>query len=214
VSTDGDGLVQGLKRDVQVELKDKTVVVLGTGGAATEAVNECLRQKCVALWIGSRDEQKRQRLCDYLDKSRSAAGRIMTTFGEFNPQVRKMKTTGFDIADVNTAKQWPEDVVVINATTLGMKRDDPVPFDVSLLGRYACIFDMVYNRQGTTKFVEAARARDLRAADGLGMLIWQGAKSLTIWIQAHEGIEIEPESIAQTMMAAACATLGLPPRHA
>jgi shikimate dehydrogenase len=209
-NTDGYGLVLALKRDVQVELKGKAVVILGAGGAASEAASECVRQKCAALWIGSRDEEKRRQLCELLEKTNNVVRLIPS---KFNSET-KVETKGFDISDTATAKQWPEDVVVINATTLGMKRDDPLPFDVSLLGKYACVFDMVYNRQGPTKFVDAARARDLHAADGLGMLIWQGAKSLTIWIKAHEGIEIKPESIAQTMMDAACTPLGLPPRHA
>jgi len=204
-STDGYGLVQGLKRDLQVLLRGKTVVMLGTGGAASEAAKECVMQGCAVLWIGGRDAEKRRQLREQVHNRR--VRHPMNT-------PKEAKIFDFDLADTTVAKDWPEDVVVINATTLGMKREDPLPLEVSLLGKRASVFDMVYNRQGPTKLVEAARARDLRAADGLGMLIWQGAKSLTMWLKVHEGLDISPESIAQTMMDAACATLGLPHRHA
>jgi len=209
-NTDGYGLTQSLKRDLQVTVKGKTVVILGSGGAAVEAANECLSRHCAALWIGSRDGEKRAKLCDYLKSSHNVVRLIPS---KFNPPEPGVEVTGFDINDASVAKNWPNDVIVINATTLGMKSGDALPFDVSLLGRYACVFDMVYNRQGPTKFVEAARARDLRASDGLGMLIWQGAKSLTLWIKWQEGIEIKPEAISQTMMDAALAPLGQPPRN-
>jgi shikimate dehydrogenase len=194
--TDPYGLKMVLSNELQVNLAGKTAVVLGAGGAARSAVVQGLEAKAAAIWIGNRTKDTLTGLLERLQP--------------FDPG---RKVRGFDAASP-PARDWPKDVVVINATTVGMKRHDPLPFDVKLLGKDARVFDMVYNRDGPTKFVAAARAHGLRAADGLGMLVWQGAKSLSIWIKAQEGIEVKPEDIAPTMMAAAGAALGLPPRHA
>ena len=204
-NTDGYGLARALKQDLGKDISGNPIVILGTGGAASGAADECLNHDCSALWIGGREEQKRLNAIKGIKKYISDVLKLEPTANS--------KIKGFDLLKP-LASEWPPDVIVINATTLGMKRNDPLPFDVSLLGNKACVFDMVYNREGPTKFVVAARERGLRAADGLGMLVWQGAKSLTIWIKAHEGIDIQPEAIAPTMMTAACAALGLPPRHA
>ena len=194
--TDPYGLKMVLANELEVNLAGKTAVVLGAGGAARSAVVHGLEARAAAIWVGNRTKDTLTGLLERLQPF--DPGRKVRGFDALNPPVR----------------DWPKDVVVINATTVGMKRHDPLPFDVKQLGHDARVFDMVYNREGPTKFVAAARAHGLRATDGLGMLVWQGAKSLSIWIQALEGIEIKPEAIAQTMMAAACAALGLPPRHA
>lgn len=68
---------------------------------------------------------------------------------------------------------------------------------------------MTFQYGDTTRFVTVAKNRGLRATDGVGMLVWQGAKSLTIWIKAHEGIDIKPEDIARIMMDAACDALNI-----
>jgi shikimate dehydrogenase len=196
--TDPYGLGLALQNELGVNFysPEKTAVILGAGGAARSAAVYCLDSKSSAIWIGNR--------------SMSNLTPLLERLRPFDPQNR---IRGFDVANP-PAQAWAKNAVIINATTVGMKRNDPLPFDVKLLGQDAKVFDMVYNRHGPTKFVAAAQARGLRAADGLGMLVWQGAKSLSIWIKAHEGIDITPEAIAPTMMAAACAALGLPPRHA
>jgi shikimate dehydrogenase len=200
-NTDGYGMIQSLKRDLGVDLAAKTVVLLGAGGAASGVAGECIRHGCKALWIGNRDGKRQAKLIaelgEYLKET--------STPGLPIPEVR-----GFDISSPDPSK-WPADVVVINATTLGMKPDDRLPLVVRYLGelgKQASVFDMVYNREGTTKFVEAARAQGLRATDGLSMLVWQGAASLCIWLKEHLQLGTKPADVAQVMMDAACDALG------
>jgi shikimate dehydrogenase len=70
--------------------------------------------------------------------------------------------------------------MVINATPLGLRHDDPLPLDPSLAPQAAAAFDMVY-RTGETPWVRAMRAAGFRAADGRGMLVAQGAGALERW---------------------------------
>jgi shikimate dehydrogenase len=69
--------------------------------------------------------------------------------------------------------------LVVNATPVGISGDD-LPIDPELLPDSAALLDLVY-RKGETPFVRLARARGLRAADGMEMLLEQGARSFVQW---------------------------------
>jgi shikimate dehydrogenase len=76
--------------------------------------------------------------------------------------------------------------IVVQATSCGMAGADPgaiaadaVAWDA--LPSDAVAIDVVY-AAGETPFLAAARARGLRATDGLGMLARQGALALELWL--------------------------------
>jgi len=70
--------------------------------------------------------------------------------------------------------------LVVNATPLGMRDDDPLPVDVAAIPSDAPVMDLVY-RAGETRLVHAARGRGLLATDGLPMLVEQGALAFERW---------------------------------
>jgi shikimate dehydrogenase len=70
--------------------------------------------------------------------------------------------------------------LVVNATPIGMT-DDALPVPVEALEPDAAVVDLVY-RRGGTPWVHAARARGLRAEDGLAMLLEQGALAFERWL--------------------------------
>jgi len=69
--------------------------------------------------------------------------------------------------------------LVVNATPIGL-HDDALPLPVDALGANAAVLDLVY-RAGETALVRAARARGLRASDGMAMLVEQGAAAFARW---------------------------------
>jgi shikimate dehydrogenase len=69
--------------------------------------------------------------------------------------------------------------LVVNATSVGM-RDNELPLDPARLRASATVLDLVY-RRGETDWVRAARERGLPAADGLVMLVEQGAAAFERW---------------------------------
>ena len=71
-------------------------------------------------------------------------------------------------------------MLVVNATPLGLGDGDRLPVPIERLPRGAAVFDLVY-RRGGTPWVRAARADGLTAADGLGMLVEQGALAFERW---------------------------------
>jgi shikimate dehydrogenase len=62
----------------------------------------------------------------------------------------------------------------INATPLGLKPEDALPFPDDRLSGCRAALDLVY-APGGTRWVRECRARGLHAADGRGMLVAQGA---------------------------------------
>jgi shikimate dehydrogenase len=69
--------------------------------------------------------------------------------------------------------------IVVNATTIGLY-DDQLPVPIDVLPERAIILDVVY-KPGETAWIRAARATGRTAADGLEMLVEQGAASFEIW---------------------------------
>lgn len=70
--------------------------------------------------------------------------------------------------------------LLVNTTSLGMKDQPPLDLDVGRLPSDAVVADLVYIPLHTP-LLSAARARGLRTADGLGMLLHQAVGGFTLW---------------------------------
>jgi shikimate dehydrogenase len=70
--------------------------------------------------------------------------------------------------------------IVVNATSLGMRETDDLPIDPATFASDTVVVDVVYSRR-ETRLVREARARGLRATDGLSMLVGQGAEAFEFW---------------------------------
>lgn len=69
--------------------------------------------------------------------------------------------------------------VTIQASSLGLKHDDPPPVQPALLlDSGTSYYDTIYHETALLKF---ARANGIAVADGRTMLLYQGVKSLSIW---------------------------------
>jgi shikimate dehydrogenase len=68
--------------------------------------------------------------------------------------------------------------IVINATSAGLGAE-PAAFPAAAIGTKTLAYDMVYGRD--TAFLQAARAKGAKCADGLGMLVEQAAESFFLW---------------------------------
>ena len=72
--------------------------------------------------------------------------------------------------------------LLLNATSLGLKADDSSPLDEKQfsLKQTRAVYDMIYD-PAETKLLAAAKAAGCKTANGLGMLLHQGAKAFEIW---------------------------------
>jgi shikimate dehydrogenase len=159
-----DGVLAGDNTDVQgfhnavVRLRgtvpsSSVIAVLGAGGAASAVL------AAVAKWDG----------CTARVWNRTAA----------RARVICSRFPGVAVVAESAVSAVAGAALVVHATTIGM-RDDALPIDPALLPPTADVMDLVY-RRGETAWVRQVRARGLRAADGLPMLIEQGALAFERW---------------------------------
>jgi len=92
--------------------------------------------------------------------------------------------------------------LVANATPLGLRPDDPMPLAAADLDRAApaAVLDLVYARGGTA-LVREARARGIRAADGRGVLIAQGAAAFRLFLGVEPPLEIMRAAVEDALRA-------------
>jgi shikimate dehydrogenase len=96
----------------------------------------------------------------------------------------------------------PAAQLVINATPLGLKPDDPAPLPDDALGRIAAaaLLDLVYAR-GETALVRHARRRGIAAADGRGVLVLQGAAAFRHFFGVEPPVEIMRAAVEDALHA-------------
>jgi shikimate dehydrogenase len=101
-----------------------------------------------------------------------------------------------DVARVETSakRAVAGATLVVNATPIGQHEGEQ-PLDVSMISKSTAVMDLVYQRGGTA-WIRAVRARGNRAADGLTMLLEQGALSFQRWF----GIEPDREAMRQSLL--------------
>jgi shikimate dehydrogenase len=97
---------------------------------------------------------------------------------------------------------WGRDVVLdgagllVNTTMLGMERQPELAMDLGRLPSYAVVADLVYVPL-ITPLIRAARARGLRAADGLGMLLHQAVRGFSLWFGKTPAITPELRALVE-----------------
>ena len=92
------------------------------------------------------------------------------------------RATGSTVDNLAEEEFLSNDWIVINATSLGLKKEDPTPlfFNPSRFGENSVFYDMIYNPKQTLFLAEAQKS-GFRNANGLSMLVHQAAKALEIW---------------------------------
>ena len=178
-NTDGYGVETAIQRNLGASLSEKPVIMLGAGGASRAAVVQCFLKGCKQLWLGNRSK-----------------GRLDDLIADVKSFYPNADLRGFLFEDAPV--DLPKDALIINATSSGLKPDDAVPLDMAALSADSLLFDMIYNPPETVS-MKAAAARGMRVANGLDMLIFQGARSLEIWT----GREFVPEDAMRTAALAA-----------
>ncbi len=168
-NTDVGGF-DALVREVLGALPNEVrVALLGTGGAAAAvcAATERWTGASVIVW----------------GRTAAHSRLLATTF----PHVTTAPTADAALRGAH---------IVVNATPIGMVGSDAQPVDVAAIPNGAVVLDLVYRRAATPPpFVRAARERGLRAADGLAMLVEQGALAFERWF----GIVPDRELMRRTL---------------
>lgn len=160
-NTDGRGLLESLEADASFQCEGKSAVIYGAGGAAGAAFVALVLAKVSRITIVNRSAENADDLLDRMSQL--------------------LRQTEASHVVPAGAQEWiAEADLIVNATPIGMKADDPSPVPQEWMRPGQVVCDMVYRSQPTS-LVRAAQAAGATALDGLGMLVGQGATAVDIW---------------------------------
>jgi shikimate dehydrogenase len=90
----------------------------------------------------------------------------------------------------------PRADLLVNTTSLGMKGQPPLDIDVVRLPNDAVVADLVYVPLETA-LLKAAKARGLKTADGLGMLLHQAVRGFELWFGKRPQVTPELRALVE-----------------
>ena len=159
-NTDGAGFLRHLTEDLGFNPQGKTISLLGAGGAARALGVYLCKTKPLALFIYDIDKLKGRSVANHLKKHFPAI-KIACVDSVRKLHIRKAQ-------------------LLVNATPVGMKEEDPLPIDESSLHKGLLVYDLIYNPKETS-LLKIARKKCSAVSNGLGMLLYQGAQSFEVW---------------------------------
>jgi len=156
-NTDADAIITALDEDLKIRLRGAKVLLLGAGGAGRTAALRLAMAQVAELFL--------------VNRTRSKAEVVAREIKKRCPSVKV--SIGYPKTKID---------LLLNATSLGLKPSDPSPLDETKfsLKQTRAVYDMIY-RPAETRLLAAAKKSGCKTANGLGMLLYQGAKAFEIW---------------------------------
>lgn len=174
-NTDADAVIRSIREDLGLELRGIRAVVLGAGGAGRVAALRLAEAGVGRLSLINRTRQKAEEVAREINER---------------------------FPGVETALDYPEGDVelLLNATSLGLRVDDPLPLDLKRfpIANAGAVYDMIY-RPAETPFLKIARVAGCATANGLGMLLYQGAKALELWSGQTTPVAVMREALTRNI---------------
>jgi len=165
-NTDGRGFMQSLV-ECGISAEGKEVLIVGAGGAS-RAISYYLGKEAKKLYLYDIEKEKAERLVSDL---------------------KKIFDNIFISDDISKTEKFN---ILINATPLGLKEEDPLPFDAALLRSDQIVCDLIYKK---TRLLEEASKKGCITLDGLGMLLWQGVFAFEFWTGQSPPVDIMRDAL-------------------
>ena len=162
-NTDASGFIRSVQHELQFAPQHSKVLLLGAGGASRAVAVALAEHRVAQLIIANRTVQRAEHLVGELREHFSAVD--FTATGYHDACFRE------SLADVD---------LVINATSVGLRGEDISFLPLENIKGGTLIYDMLYSLSETA-LIKKAKAFDLPAADGLGMLSAQGEDAFYLW---------------------------------
>jgi shikimate dehydrogenase len=174
-NTDADAIVTSLREDLKMDLRGAKVLLLGAGGAGRTAALKLAAENVAELFLVNRTRSKAEELAAEIQKQ-------------------------FPSVKISTDHPRSAVDLVLNATSLGLKPDDASPLDETRfpVRQAHAVYDMIY-RPAETALLAAAKKAGCRTANGLGMLLHQGAKAFEIWTGRPAPLEVMRRALAENI---------------
>jgi shikimate dehydrogenase len=174
-NTDAEAIVRSLREDLSIEVRGASVLLLGAGGAGRVAALKLAADGVKNLFL--------------VNRTAATAKALELEIQQRSPEVRVQ--VGYPDTSVD---------LILNATSLGLRETDASPLDATQFpfSKAAAAYDMIY-RPAETPFLKSAKASGCRVANGLGMLLYQGAKALELWSGRTAPIEIMRQALERNV---------------
>jgi len=171
-NTDVEGFVDNLDAAAPGCDKAEEAVVLGAGGAARAVVFGLVERGIRRVHLVNRTLARASALAD-----------------QFGASVHPASWAAI-------AGLLPQAGLLVNTTSLGMHGQPALVLDVGLLPQNAVVADLVYVPL-QTPLLSAARARGLKTADGLGMLLHQAVRGFELWFGQRPQVTSELRALVE-----------------
>ena len=155
-NTDISGFETAIK-NTNFDVTDKRIFIIGAGGVVTSIIYALKKMKVSEIIITNRTRQK----------------------------AVKLKNLFKEVEIIDWGK-IPRFDMIINATSVGLKKDDLINLDLSKTENDKFYYDVIYNPK-ETNFLKTAKKAGNRVENGEKMFLYQAAEAFKIW----HGIEPE-----------------------
>lgn len=174
-NTDADAIITALGEELKLKVRGAKVLLLGAGGAGRTAALRLAADKVAELYLVNRTHSKAE----------AVAAEIKKQF-----------------PSVHVAVRYPKSNVdlLLNATSLGLKPGDEFPLEEKRFSvkQARAVYDMIY-RPSVTPLLKAAKKAGCKTANGLGMLLHQGAKAFEIWTGTRAPLDVMRRALKQNI---------------
>ena len=150
-NTDVGGFELSLKR-INYEVKNKKIFILGSGGVVPSIIIALQKMKAFQIILSNRTKEKAEDLKKKLNKN----------------------------LEILEWGKIPDFDMIINATSLGLKKNEEIKLDHSKIGPNKLFFDVIYN-PNKTKFLLNAKQNGHQVENGKMMFIYQAHQAFAIW---------------------------------
>jgi len=184
-NTDGRGFSRAVREEFSVDLRDLRILVLGAGGAGRAIALQCAKENCERLVIANGTFEKGQELADSL-RDFFSGPKVFGPVPRLQAIPWEEKAFRFQIGNVD---------LVVNATPIGLNRGETSPIPARLLAPHVMVYDTIYSDK-RTPLVAAAIEAGARGANGLSMLLHQGALAFEVWFQREPPLDVMRKAIS------------------
>jgi shikimate dehydrogenase len=178
-NTDGEGFLRAVRSEFSVDLRDLRVLIIGAGGGTGRAIAwQCALENCERLVLVNRTLEKANDLAERL-RSFFMEARVLGPAARLEAVAWEEPLMRMQLADID---------LIVNATPLGMNPSDPALIPGRLIAPHHMVLDCIYG-PSKTALLRAAEQAGARSANGISMLLHQGALSFSIWFDREPSID-------------------------
>jgi shikimate dehydrogenase len=179
-NTDGPGFANAIEDEFGVPLASLKVAIAGAGGGAGQAI----AAQCVLLGVGK---------LVLINRTVEKLGPLMERLRE---QGSKTEIITLSFAYASLAEHCHACGLIVNTSSVGLKAGDPSVLTAACLKPEHLIYDTIY-QPPVTPLLALAMETGCRTANGLSMLVHQGALAFHHWFPGTDPLPVMRAALVQ-----------------